>query len=331
MGDLARGLAPARLEVAHRPAREQHLAQPAARVGIDPQAELDEAPAEDRVPRVAVGPRPRVVHVDHRAVLDARDRDRQRAAAEHALQALARSAQLGECPVAVGDVGERRDHAALAGEIDQLAREQHLADLAAPPANVQLEVAHRAARAQQRVDAHAVGRLDQHVERFERAAHDLAARVPEEYAPRVVHLDHAVIADAVDQHRVGAGAEDARKELARLAKRALRFHLRGDVAADPAVAAKLSRGIEHRLAAGDGVAHAAVGSAADEQEIAERPVRFDLGAVRGPRRGVALLERQFPSPAAYRIERKSGVEAGRKLGEAEVLVLLPVPVDREIG
>ena len=124
-----------------------------------------------------------------------------------------------------------------------------------------------------------------------------------------------LIADAVDQHRVGAGAEDARKELARLAKRALRFHLRGDVAADPAVAAELSRGIEHRLAAGDGVAHAAVGSAADEQEITERPVRLDLAAVRRPLRGFALLERQFPSPLR---PIGSNAKAAWKPGESSV-------------
>src|SRR5205809_280827 len=103
----------------------------------------------------------------------------------------------------------------------------------------------------------------------------------------------------------------------------------GDVPAYPAVAAETPLGIEDRLAAYAGDLQLARVVEAVPLQVAERLMRFQQGAVRRP---VSLghVERgQLPASLSddrVRYGSEAPVEIVGNHGEAEVLVLLPIPV-----
>src|SRR5262245_4691134 len=185
--------------------------------------------------------------------------------------------------------------------------------LASPPAHVELEVARRTACLQHRTDPRSVGAVNEHVDLLERPPEDRVPLPPEEREPGGVHFEDAVVLEAADQHRVRARAEDPGEELARLAQLRFGLLLRGDVAADTAVAAEAAGRVEHRLAARQAIAHPAVGGAPDDQEVAERLVRFAPPHMLRPRGRIALLVRELPAPLAEvpgRIEARRRPETG---------------------
>src|SRR5207237_3581457 len=94
------------------------------------------------------------------------------------------------------------------------------------------------------------------------------------------------------------------------------------------------RAVENGLAADVGVARIALHVRPADLEVVERLVRFEQGAMRVPV-GVRHVERrQLPARLADVRRRRYPADAPeqrvRHLGEAEVLVLLPVPVGGEL-
>ena len=106
----------------------------------------------------------------------------------------------------------------------------------------------------------------------------------------------------------------------------------GDVAADSAVAFERAGGVEHRLAAKRDPDRAGVGPRPLHLEVVKRLVALELGAVPRPVLFGQVERRLVPALAA---KVGSGVKAGvldrRHEGEAELLILLPVPVRGKRG
>src|SRR5205809_3056712 len=151
------------------------------------------------------------------------------------------------------------------------------------------------------------------------------ARVPELPANGFVHVDkaHRLAVDEKDHvvRHVHGSAKAQQRFLASLAL--------GDVPAYPAVAAETHFGIEDRLAAYAGDLQLARAVEAVPLQVAERLVRLQQRAVRRPG-GLGHVERgQFPaglSDDRVRYGSEAPVEIVGNHGEAEVLVLLPIPV-----
>ena len=104
--------------------------------------------------------------------------------------------------------------------------------------------------------------------------------------------------------------------------------LRGDVAADPAIAGEAAFRVEHRLAGGEHVTAAAIVQLAPHQHVAERRARLEHSAMLVP--AAFDLEAGFPALLAddrfgerllYRI-----AATDLHAREAQLRVLLPVPV-----
>src|SRR6267154_733242 len=154
-------------------------------------------------------------------------------------------------------------------------------------------------------------------------------RVPEIPADGFVDVDkaHRLAIDEQDHvvRHVHGSAKAQQRFLASLAL--------GDVPAYPAVAEETALGVEDRLAAYVGDLQLARCVEAVPLQVAERLMRFQQGAVRRPV-GLGHVERgQFPaglSDDRLRQGSETPVEIVGNHGEAEVLVLLPIPVRREL-
>ena len=130
--------------------------------------------------------------------------------------------------------------------------------------------------------------------------------------------------------RVGIREDLRHRMLDRLAL--LRLLVLGDVLADAAITPEAALRVEHRLAADADPAELAVGAGAQILEIVERLVRQQRALVRLPLRIAHPVARHLPARLAH---VAGGADAGalgkpaQIRGEAEVLVLLPVPIGGE--
>src|SRR5439155_21529406 len=109
--------------------------------------------------------------------------------------------------------------------------------------------------------------------------------------------------------------------------------LRGDVAADAAIAGEAAFRVEQRLAGGEHVAAAAVLELAPHQHVAERRARLESRAMLVPAAfdldagfPALLADDRFGERLLYRIAA-TDLDAR----EAQLRVLLPVPVGRQAG
>jgi hypothetical protein len=131
---------------------------------------------------------------------------------------------------------------------------------------------------------------------------------------------------------VGADLEELAVALFAVAQRLLDVIALGDVAGDASIPAERPVLGDDRLAAhGRGTQHAARGVAADHDEIAEGLLVGERADVLVP---VAVLRLEADLPAALadelpRLERRLVLDAIAKVREAELLVLLPVPIRRQ--
>jgi hypothetical protein len=185
---------------------------------------------------------------------------------------------------------------------------------------------------------------------FARAQCEVLRRLGE--APRAVVAGHGPVGDA-PQHPVPGLPEDGAIPSQRVADRLERTVQRlgrrlrlgkaqrdgviqleklldalllGDVAADAAVAAEAATTVEGRLAADADVAAPAIGQVAPHEHVAERRVRLQQRAVRFP--AAVDVDAGFPALLAEDALRHPlvGVVAGVDAREAQLAVLLPVPV-----
>src|SRR2546421_10588382 len=104
---------------------------------------------------------------------------------------------------------------------------------------------------------------------------------------------------------------------------------RRDVLADAAVALERARAVENRLAADAGVFQPAVAGGPLQLQIAKRLVRLEHRAMRRPVRLRHVERRRVPArlpDAARRTALVAAARGVRHAGEAEILVLLPIPV-----
>ena len=182
--------------------------------------------------------------------------------------------------------------------------------------------------------------------------HRLQQLVAGAVAERVVDRLEAVEVDEVDRERRRGGAGCARSsgassaeehvavrqagqavEARQLVDLVLGFLGQRDVAADAAVAAEPAGVVEHRLAADAQVAAHAVGPGEAVGEVAKRLARLDRRLVRGDRFGRRLERFVRHAPLAdQHLRRKAGgdLDALRDVGEAQLGVLLPDPVGRQL-
>ena len=145
-------------------------------------------------------------------------------------------------------------------------------------------------------------------------------------------------ADGV-QHRLQRGADavgvgQAARDGMLQSEHALRAHLHGDVFGDAAVAAKHAVVVEHRVAADVDFAQPAGRIRSLVDEVAKRQMRFERRAMLAPLRLGHAADRQLPARLAVvgsRTQRGVFGGAAAARNEAEVLVLLPVPVGRQLG
>src|SRR3954447_1194958 len=188
---------------------------------------------------------------------------------------------------------------------------------------------------------HARRAVDHVVHEFAPVAVELVAVAPREqlrvrghHAQRLLQV---VRGDVCKLLELGVGALQLLGLLRELVVRAAQLRLGalagGDVGADAAVAAKMARVVVDRLAGYRDPARAARGIGTLHLEVAERLVALEHGAVARPVFGGYVERRLVPALAA---EVGRGLEAGalahaaRHEGEAEALVLLPVPVGRKL-
>src|SRR5262245_38008336 len=108
--------------------------------------------------------------------------------------------------------------------------------------------------------------------------------------------------------------------------------------ADTAVAAKHAVLVEDRMTRHAHPAHQAVCAHALELEIPEALMGLELRAMCGPLPGIQAVRMCFPSREAEeaegapaRVAQAVGQVVLRAPHEAEVLILLPAPVCRELG
>src|SRR5438270_2698505 len=128
--------------------------------------------------------------------------------------------------------------------------------------------------------------------------------------------------------------DQAAKARFALAQRLLGALLVRDVAADAAIALEAALGIEHRLATDRKPARAAFGRGPLHLEVAERLMTLEARAVVGPIGRREIERRLVPAtPAEIRRWREAGLvlQQRRHEGQAEVGVLLPIPVRGELG
>lgn len=139
-------------------------------------------------------------------------------------------------------------------------------------------------------------------------------------ADRADDLRHHLL----DAHRIGELPHH--RVLDRLAL--LRLLALGDVLADAAIAAKDALLVEHRLAAHAHPAQLAVAAGSQVLEVVERTVRRELRPMALPLRLAHPERGELPARAAHVVGRAQVRLVGEAgvVGEAEVLVLLPVPV-----
>ena len=144
---------------------------------------------------------------------------------------------------------------------------------------------------------------------------------------RVGELNHTAIID--HQHHVIGGFPERAETFFTIAQRLLGNALCGDVAADSSITGKFAGLVKNRFSADTVIAQFAVSIVAANDEIAERLIRLKLLPVCMPI-GVAHRDgRQLPARLADMFTRfESGLRkhfAG-KLDEAELTILLPIPV-----
>ena len=113
----------------------------------------------------------------------------------------------------------------------------------------------------------------------------------------------------------------------------LRPLVAGDVAADTVVTQKPPLCIEQRCAADRNPVHFAMPVDELHLEVMEHLVRLQRGLVRLPLRMADVESGQLPPAAAQQLTRRqadTGAGAGLDADQAELLVLLPVPVGRQL-
>ena len=290
--------AEARLAFAHRA------------LGIGSAEELAELGADraERLPQALVGlahaPR---AEFEHRAHL-ARGADREN--------------RRGSQPGLVGKLAPQLGGAAVAADVrdpQRLAGLPHGADQ--PFAGVELDAVRRLGEAPRVLVArHRPVR---------QAAQRPSLRLPED---RAVPAER--VADRLERaaERLGRGAvrlRQAQRDRVVQLEQLLDALLLGDVAADAAIAGEAAARVEGRLAADADVAPPAVGQVAPHEDVAERRALFQQRAVRFP----AALDLDAGVPALLAEdglrEVVVGVVAHLDAGEAQLGVLLPVPVGSE--
>src|SRR5439155_920808 len=159
-------------------------------------------------------------------------------------------------------------------------------------------------------------------------------RVVAEHAAEVVVPPKLVGEEVpVPDHVVG-GARDDLEALQALLQALLGLEARGDVAAGAAIAAEDAGLVEHRLAAHGNIAPVSAGQPHGVLEVAERLAPRQGLAVDSPFRAAGVDGRDLPAALAeqrLRIDREAREEAAINAREAQLLVLLPIPVARQLG
>ncbi len=114
---------------------------------------------------------------------------------------------------------------------------------------------------------------------------------------------------------------------------ALRQHLVGDIPAHAPVAAELPVRIEDRLSTHADESRSAIDVGAAHDELPERPASLQVGTVRGPLLGRELELGDLPAGAADLAVGHLALVVGQPIGdpgEAQLRVLLPVPVGSDV-
>jgi hypothetical protein len=146
----------------------------------------------------------------------------------------------------------------------------------------------------------------------------------------VVHVDDLQGVGVDEEDRLGRGVE-RRAEAAQLL---LGAPPRADVAAGAAIAAERAGLVEHGLTAHAHIEPVAAGQAHGVLEIPERFAPLERRAVRVPFGGCRVDAGDLPAPLAEqgaRVDTDAREDARRGPGEAQLLVLLPVPVGGQVG
>ena len=166
--------------------------------------------------------------------------------------------------------------------------------------------------------------------RHAHALHRLGVREAEQARGRRVGVEDDAV--AVQEDRRGRALEQL--AVARLAggEGALGADLVGDVAGDAAVAVEHAFRRVARLAADAVQAVAALRIAPAHDQVGERPVRLEVGAMAVELRLAHADVRQLPGGEAELLVERRSVGGRRRIGdvgEAEIAVLLPVPVGHQ--